>query len=134
MRNIKATKVIVSAYVSAGSLARNERETAELSGDLALVDAISAFREVTGFFDGFGETSFVCFLVPGSITEGLREVSKLAQRYQQNSILVIHGDDAAEYVEAGETDGHLIGSWQAANAPYPGEDWSLIDGTYYVVR
>lgn len=133
MRNLKPTKAVLSAYSVERSPNQNKLATCELACDLAAADYVDAYREVTGRFDGFDEESFVCWLRPGSILEGLDEIVSLARSYQQNTVLVIHGDDAAELVET-ETDcSAILGTFQAA-VPKPGEDYTLVDSTFYVVR
>lgn len=135
MRNVKPTKVIISAYRHGASGAANRAFFADLLSDLTLVEEISGFREVEGRFDGYHEHSVFCWIRPGQILEGIDALTDLAREYCQSAVLVIHGDDAAELVE---TDGRgrtaIVGRFQAVEAPLPGEDYTKADSTFYVVR
>lgn len=135
MRNIKPTKVIISAYSKERTAAQNERAENTLVADLTLVDAVESFRDVTGRYDGHFEASQLCFLRPGSIQEGIDELTDLAAEYHQDCILVIHGDDAAEIVGTyANRSGKIIGTFQRVDAPNEGEDYTEADGNFYVVR
>jgi len=135
MRNINATKVIISAYSKDNSAATNERAENELCCDLSLVDSVEHVRDVEGRYQGHEECSQLCFLRPGSIQEGIDALTDLAAHYKQSSILVVHGDNAAELVGTyNNRSGTIIGTFRAVDAPLPGEDYTKADGLFYVVR
>lgn len=128
MRNINPTKVILSAYSKERSKAQNERADSELIADLMLLESVESFRDVEGRYGGHKKCSHICFLRPGSIQEGIDELTNLAAEYLQSNILVIHGDNAAE------VDGKIVGTFQAVTKPKRGEDFTKYDGIFYVVR
>ena len=134
MRQIHTTKVFVSAERREHTLAHNSTQTCELSCDLALLDGVEAFREVNSRFGGYHETAFCCFLRPGSILETIDEIRELAGNYSQDSILVVHGDNAAELVEVDTEASAIIGRFQTTDTLHVGEDYPECDGVYYVVR
>jgi hypothetical protein len=134
MRNMKATKVILTAYREGTPEHVNMASADNLFSDLTLVDSVVGFRAVEGRYNGNAEESIFCWLRPGDILDGIEELCALAREYSQDAILVIHGDDAAELVETHGTCSAIIGTFQAVDAPLPGEDFTKADSTYYVVR
>ena len=137
MRNIKPTKVFISAARDILSATVNESRSSELACELALLDEVSSFREVVGCYDGTHEPAFCVFLKPGCILEGVDRLVELAAAWDQYSILVVHGDDAAELCEVGTECSAILGRFQVlpdGEAPTPGEDYTFVDGRYYVVR
>ena len=144
MRNIKSTKVFISAQRATNTPEQNAVSDAELGCDLTLIDGVECFRSIVGGYsyrDCHGEqrqereNAYVCFLRPGGILEAIEALTELAASYGQDTLLVVHGDDAAEVIECGTTCSAIIGTFQPIpGEPDPGEDFSLVDSTYYVVR
>lgn len=146
MRHLKPTKIFVSAARPNNSAAQNATAHNELGCDLALIDGVESFRDVVGgytYTDAEGtrrhttEASFLVFIRPGCIIETLEAVRDTARNYRQDSILVVHGDDAAEVVECNTECSAILGTFQALPAghePNIGEDYTLADETFYVVR
>jgi hypothetical protein len=144
MRHFKQTKIFVSAHRATNTAKQNAIADAELACDLALIDGVEVFRDIVGGYtyrDAHGEqrhtteAAYVCFLRPGSILEAIDEVTELARQYRQDTVLVVHGDDAAEIVECNTDCSAIIGTFQRiAGEPEIGEDYSKIDGVFYVVR
>ena len=135
MRHINATKVFISAYRPELTPEQATQRTFRLVQAIEALDEVVGFRRVTGFFDGNFETSVIAFLQVGSILDGIDKLRDLARRFEQDSILVVHGDNAAELVECHTDSSAIIGRFQVAeDGPEPGEDYTLADSTYYVVR
>ena len=142
MRNTKRTKVFISAEKpGACTPAENARRTSDLACDLTLEQGIERFVQVafgTWYESGSErEIRYCAWLRPGSIVEGIDSLRELAKEYEQDSILVVHGDDAAELVECNTEHSAIIGRFQAlelGDGPESGEDYTFAGGRFYVVR
>lgn len=132
MRTINPTKVFISAERFDCSDTENEHRTTDLHGSLE--NRGYSFRYVAGHFNGKAETSFCVFCKPGAILETIDELVAVGARFGQDSVLVVHGDNAAELVECYTTCSALIGRFQEVDRPEPGEDYTVADSKYYVVR
>lgn len=131
MRANKTTKVFISAERPEVTKAGNERATSELACDLA--GEGYDFREVLGCMDGIDETAFCVFVDdPDDTLETLRDIGRT---YAQDTVLVVHGDDAAEYLDCHDPARDVImGCLVPVERPHGFEDWHYVDGCYWVVR
>ncbi len=137
MRNVKPTKVFISAARPNQTLAETAEAHESLRIMLESTSHVESVRQVAGCFDGNLEPAFCAFLFPGRILEGIDACTAFGSVLNQDSILVVHGDDAAELVECHTDCSAIIGRFQAlpeGEKPEPGEDYTLADGRYYVVR
>jgi hypothetical protein len=99
-----------------------------------LSEHVDGFREVDGVYAGRSETSFLVWLKPGHILEGIDELTALGSEFNQSTVLVVHCDNAAELVECDTECSAIIGTFQRVEDVTPGEDCSIVDGAVYVVR
>ena len=132
MRNINKTKIFISAEVAGRNPVANEHATTDLHCCLENLDL--AFRYVEGVYNGTNETAFCVFATPGAILETIDQLVNLGRRFSQESVLVVHGDNAAELCETRTQCSAIIGTFQEVAKPEPGEDCTIADGKYYVVR
>lgn len=134
MRNIKPTKIFFSAEREDRSAVDNAM-CALAAFDLAKeCENFDSVRECEGRFNGQPETTVIAFARPGCILEAIDSALEIARKFRQDSILVVHGDDAAELVECDTECSAIIGTFQRTQRIEPGEDFSIIDGNTYVVR
>jgi len=137
MRNLKSTKVFISAARPNQTLTETALAHDGLRIALESSSHLEAVREVAGCFDGNLEPAFCVFVRPGHILEAIDACVIFASAWDQESVLVVHGDDAAELCET-ETDcSAIIGTFTRLPdgvKPEPGEDYTLADSIYYVVR
>lgn len=134
MRNINPTKVFISAEQAELSAVENAYRTTDLAA--ALENRGYSFRYVEGWFNGTPETTFCVFCTPGAILETIDELVALGARFGQASVLVVHGDNAAELVECFTSCSAVVGRFQEVDAASveEGEDFTFADDKYYVVR
>jgi len=134
MRHIKATKIFFSAERPERTVVDNAMCTLAAFDDAERCEHFDTVRECDGIFDERPESAIIAFARPGHILEAIDYARDLAGRYNQDSILVVHGDDAAELVECETECSAIIGTFQRVAERGHGEDCSIIDGDVYVVR
>ena len=132
MRQLNPTKIFLSAYETTNSQDSNEHATTDLH--CALDAAGLTFRYVDDVFNGIPETTFCVFATPGQILETIEACIALGRVFGQDSVLVVHGDNAAELCECSTDCSAIIGTFQQVAAPASGEDCTIADGKFYVVR
>lgn len=132
MRQINPTKIFISAERFDCSDTENEHRTTDLHGSLE--NRGYSFRYVAGNFNGKAETSFCVFANPGEILDTIDALVAIGCRFGQDSVLVVHGDNTAELVECFTSCSATIGTFQEVERPEAGEDYTVADAKYYVVR
>ena len=142
MRAQKPEKVFISAYRKERTPKENQTAHDELACDLALIEGCT-FRELEGVYEGQHEACYVVFpnRVAFTNARGGSDIEEhfldLGALYGQDTILWVHGDDAAELMECRRPRGSaFIGTFQRVNEPEPHEDYTYddLDGSHYVVR
>ena len=135
MAHVHPTKVILTSYSPERGASCNERCEDELVADLTVVDAVESFQDVQGRYNGHFGCSQLCTLRPGSILDGIDALCELARFYKQSTILVIHGDNAAELVSTSPNGtGAIIGTFQQVDDLRYNEDFTKVGNLYFVVR
>lgn len=132
MRHLNQTKIFVSAETADATAQENALATFTLES--RLTEQGFTFRHVNGCFDGRNEATFCVFATPGAILEALDTLVQEARSFGQDSVLVVHGDNAAELVECNTECSAILGTFQEVNTPEVGEDYTRADGKFYVVR
>jgi len=132
MRQINQTKIFVSAERHDETETENQHRSTDQHAKLE--NAGYSFRYVDGCYSAAFETAFCVFATPGQILDTIDDVVTLAREFQQDTVLVVHGENAAELVEVNTTCSAITGTFQTVEHPEPGQDCTIADGIYYVVR
>lgn len=113
MRHLNPKKILVSAHVDNPGRLSNLVRHADATCDLALVGC--DFREVHGCYKGVPELAVVTW--PESPLHE-RQILELARSWNQESVLVVHPDNACElvYLQEQEHAPQFIGTWQEVSA------------------
>ncbi len=134
MRHINATKVFISAARPNQTLEETALAHDSLRIMLESSSHVSGFRQVAGCFNGELEPAFCAWLNFGHILEGIDALTAFGAVLEQDSILVVHGDGAAELVECQTDCSAILGRFVEVDKPEDGEDYTLADNRYFVVR